>query len=88
MTAAELRTSEPGAASAPSARLAVASLRLSWLHLVSRRTPVAIGLIAALGAVLWSALHWHWSIAGGPAARVVVFLVIETGTAEIGRAHV
>ncbi len=83
MTATELRTPEPASASAPSARLAVTSLRLSWLYLVSRRVPAATGLIAALGVVLWAALHWHWSIVGGAAARQVVFLVIETGTAAV-----
>lgn len=83
MTAAGLRTSEHGAASAPSARLAVASLRLTWLYLASRRVPAGIGLIAALGAVLWSALHWHWSISGGAAAKLVVYLVIETGAAAV-----
>lgn len=83
MTTTELRAPEPGSASAPSARLAVAWLRLPSLYLISRRAPAAVGLLAALGAVLWAALNWHWSIAGGAAAREVVFLVIETGAAAV-----
>ena len=53
------------------------------LYLVSRRVPAALAAAAGLGAVLWAALHWHWSVAGGPAAQQVVPLVIETGTAAV-----
>ena len=60
-----------------------AGLRLARLYAVSRRAPAALGLLAALGAVLWAALHWHWSIAGGAAARQFMPLVIETGTAAV-----
>jgi hypothetical protein len=56
---------------------------MPWLYLVSRRAPAALGLLAALGCLLWTALHWHWSIAGGPAAQQVVPLVIETGAAAV-----
>jgi hypothetical protein len=85
MTAAGLRrpVGSPDAEAVPAAGPVVASLRLSWLYLASRRAPAAVGLLAALGAVLWAALHWHWSIVGGAAARVVVFLVIETGAAAV-----
>ena len=62
---------------------APAWLRRAWLYLVSRRDPAALGLLAALGAVLWAALHWHWNVAGGPAARQLVPLVIETGGAAV-----
>jgi len=27
---------------------------------------MAMALLAGLGALLWAALHWHWTIAGGP----------------------
>lgn len=85
MTTAGLR--RPAGSSAagptPAAGHVIAWLRLPWLYLASRRTPAAVGLLAALGAVLWAALYWHWSIAGGAAARVVVFLVIETGAAAV-----
>ena len=62
---------------------AVAALRLAWLHAVSRRVPAALGLLAALGVLLWIALHYHWNIAGGPAAQQVIPLAIETGAAAV-----
>jgi hypothetical protein len=66
-----------------------AGTRLGWrsgcVRCCPRRThvPAAAGLLAALGALLWAALHWHWNIAGGPAARLVIPLVIETGAAGV-----
>jgi hypothetical protein len=60
-----------------------AGLRLMRLYLLSRRGPAASGLLAALGCLLWAALHWHWNIAGGPAARYVIPLSVETGAAAI-----
>jgi hypothetical protein len=49
----------------------------------SRRVPAALAVLAGLGAVLWGALRWQWSIAGGAAAQQFLPLVIETGTAGI-----
>ena len=84
MTAAGVQRSPPGAVPAPgAARPAVALLRLAWLYAVSRRIPAALGLLAALGGLLWAALHWRWNIAGGPAAQRVLPLVIETGAAAV-----
>jgi hypothetical protein len=84
MTAAGVQSSPPGAVPAPAAgRPAVALLRLARLYAVSRRVPAALGLLAALGALLWAALHWRWNIAGGPAAQQVLPLVIETGAAAV-----
>ncbi|HLQ53641.1 MAG TPA: hypothetical protein VK162_05130 [Streptosporangiaceae bacterium] len=84
MTAAGIHRSPPEATPAQAAaRPAIAGARLAWLYLASRRAPAAVGLLAALGAVLWAALHWHWNIAGGPAAQQVVPLVIETGAAAV-----
>jgi hypothetical protein len=84
MTAAGVQSSPTGAAPARAASWpAVASLRLAWLHAVSRRAPAALGLLAGLGALLWTALHWHWNIAGGPAAQELIPLVIETGAAAV-----
>ena len=84
MTAAGVRRPPPGAAQARLAfQPALASLRLAWLYLVSRRAPAAVGLLAVLGALLWAALHWNWSVAGGPAAQQVFPLVIETGAAAV-----
>jgi len=61
----------------------VAALRLAWLHAVSRRVPAALGLLAALGVLLWVALHYHWNIAGGPAARMFIPLTIEAAAAAV-----
>ena len=71
MTAAGIhstpRRTAPAAGAYPPA---VAALRLAWLYAVSRRVPAALGLLAALGVLLWIALHYHWNIAGGHAAQV------------------
>ena len=84
MTTADLHEPLPGAGPAPSAeRRVVVALRLPWLYLVSRRAPAALGLLAGLAALLWSALHWHWAIAGGPAAREFISLTIETAAAAV-----
>jgi hypothetical protein len=72
-------TAPPGAAYPP----AVAALRLAWLHAVSRRIPVALGLIAALGVLLWCSLHYRWSISGGHAAQMFISLTIEAGAAAV-----
>ena len=85
MTAAGVHRSPPGPAPAPAPaiRLVPAGLRLPLLYLASRRVPAALAVAAGLGATLWAALHWHWSVAGGPAAQQVVPLVIETGAAAV-----
>jgi hypothetical protein len=72
-------------APAAGARLgrAAAGWRLARLYLASRRAPAAAALLAGLGALLWSALHWHWNIAGGPAAQQFIPLTIETGAAAV-----
>ena len=44
---------------------------------------MALALLAGLGALLWSALHWQWNIAGGPAARLFIPLTIEAGAAAV-----
>jgi hypothetical protein len=56
---------------------------LARLYLVSRRVPMALALLAGLGALLWAALHWHWNMAGGPAVRQLIPLTIETGAAAV-----
>jgi hypothetical protein len=62
---------------------ATAGWRLARLYLVSRRVPMALALLAGLGALLWAALRWHWNIAGGAAARQFIPLTIETGAAAV-----
>ena len=83
MTAAGVQSSPPGAVPAPAAWPAVAWLRLARLYAVSRRIPAALGLLAALGCLLWAALYWRWNIAGGPAAQQFFSLAIETGAAAV-----
>jgi hypothetical protein len=84
MTAAGVHRPPPGAAQArPAGRPGLASLRLAWLYLVSRRAPAALGLLAGLGCLLWAALYRHWDIAGGGAAQQLIPLMIETGAAAV-----
>jgi hypothetical protein len=84
VTAAGVQSSPPGAVSAPQAAWSAGgALRLVWLYLRSRRVPAALGLLAALGVVLWAALRWRWNVAGGPAAQALIPLTIETGAAAI-----
>ncbi|HKT04043.1 MAG TPA: hypothetical protein VJT31_31345 [Rugosimonospora sp.] len=70
----------PGAAAY---RPAGAALRLVRLHLVSRRVPAALSLLAAFGALLGTALHDHWTVAGGAAGQLLAPLTIETGAAAV-----
>jgi hypothetical protein len=44
---------------------------------------MALALLTGLGALLWAALHWHWNIAGGPAAQQFIPLTIQTGAAAL-----
>ena len=84
MTATGVHEQSPGATPARAAALpGAAGVRLLWLHLVSRRAPVALGLLAGCGCLLWAALHWHWNIAGGAAAQQLIPLVIEAGAAAV-----
>jgi len=84
MTAAGIDRSPTGAAPAPALVLtAICAERMAWLYLISRRVPAATGLLAAVSAVLWASLHWHWSIAGGPAAQQFIPLTIEAAAASI-----
>ncbi len=64
-------------------RYAPSGLRLVRLYLISRRVPLALGLLIGLGALLWAALHWHWAVVGGAAARQFIPLTIESGTAAV-----
>ena len=74
----------PGAATAPALVLsAISAVRMGWLYLISRRVPAATGLLAAVGAVLWAALQWQWTISGGPAAQQFMPLTIEAAAAAI-----
>jgi len=83
MTTAGVYRPAPGANPAPVTGQSRGWLRLAWLYLVSRRVPVAAALLAGFGALLWAALHWHWGVAGGPAAQIVIPLVTEAGAAAV-----
>jgi hypothetical protein len=83
VTAAGVHTPAPGTVPTHAGRPAPPWPRLPALYLASRRIPAALGLLAALGALLWAALHWHWNIAGGPAAQEFFPLVIQSGAAAV-----
>ena len=87
MTTAGLHPTAPGrvppAGAGTQRDRAAAGWQLARLYLVSRRVPMALGLLAGLGVLLWAALRWHWNIAGGAAARQFIPLTIETGAAAV-----
>ena len=87
MTATGLDRPAPGsvppAAAGTRRGRAAAGWRLARLYLVSRRVPLAVALLAGLGALLWAALRWHWNIAGGAAAQQFIPLTIQTGAAAV-----
>ena len=87
MKAASVDRPAPGSAPPPAAGAGRGRMAAGWrlvrLYLVSRRVPVALALLAGFGALLWAALHWHWNIAGGPAARHFIPLTIQAGAAAV-----
>ncbi len=83
MTATGLQSPPAGAAPARHPARPAGLARLAWLHAVSRRVPVALGLLAAFGVLLWAALYWRWNIAGGQAARMFIPLTVEAGPAAV-----
>jgi hypothetical protein len=59
---------------------------MMWLagrYLVSRRVPMALAVLVAFSAILGAALHWHWYIAGGTAAKLFIPLTLEAGAAAV-----
>ena len=74
--ASRLRRLGPGETGRPLARL----------YLTSRRVPMAMTLLAMLGALLWAVLHWHWhwNIAGLVIAAGVALITV-LGPRESGR---
>jgi hypothetical protein len=80
VTAAELL--KPPAVPAGTTRQIPAGIRLTWLHLRSRRVPAGILALAACGVVLHAALHLHWGFNSGPYAQQVP-MIIESGAAAV-----
>jgi hypothetical protein len=80
VTAANLLKSP--AAPARTTRRNPASIRLTWLHLRTRRVPAAALALAVCGALLHAALHWHWAFNSGPYAQQVP-MIIEAGAAAV-----
>ena len=72
----------PPTAPARTARELPASVRLPWLHLRTRRAPACVVALAACGAVLHAALHWHWTFNSGQYAQQVP-MIIEAGAAAV-----
>lgn len=86
MTTADLQRPAPGTPPATTGtrrETPIIGWRLALLYLVSRRVPIALALLAAIGGLMWAALHWRWGIAGGAAARKFIPLTIQTGAAAV-----
>ncbi len=80
MTAAEVL--KPPAVPAGAVRRIPAGIRLTWLHLQTRRVPSGIIALAVCGALLHAALHWHWTFSSLTRAQQIP-MVIEAGAAAV-----
>jgi hypothetical protein len=79
MTATATHPTATGRAYGP----AIALLRLGRLHATSRRIPMAVGLHGAFGALFAIGLHFHWTVAGGPAAQLLLQLTVVSGVGSV-----
>jgi hypothetical protein len=77
VTAREGRNAPTGPAPIGQTRFGRSGLRLVRLHLVSRRTPAALGAIAAFAVALRIALSWPWNSYGA----LQLPLIFEAGCA-------
>jgi hypothetical protein len=62
---------------------AVGLLRLGRRYATSRRVPMAVGLHVAFGALLATGLYFHWTVAGGPAAQLLLQLTVIAGVGAV-----
>lgn len=60
----------------------IAGIRLTWLHLRSRRVPAGILALAVCGTLLHVALYWHWTFNSGPYAQQFP-MITEAGAAAV-----
>jgi hypothetical protein len=73
---------KPPAAPAGTVRQLPAGVRLTWLHLRTRRVPAGVAALAVCSVLLHAALHWHWTFNSGPYAQQVP-MIIEAGAAAV-----
>jgi hypothetical protein len=73
---------KPPAGPVGATRLVPVGLRLTWLHLRTRRVPAGLIALAACGGLLHAALQYHWVFNSGPYAQQVP-MIIEAGAAAV-----
>ena len=71
----------PAAARAGTSRTWPPATRLVWLHVRSRRVPVALAALLACGATLCAGLNFHWFAASDAVFEVPMLL--EAGAAAV-----
>jgi hypothetical protein len=83
VTAADVLTpaSFPGAPAGRAGQLP-AGIRLTWLHLRTRRVPVWIVALAGFGLLLRAALHWNWASNSGSDPQQFP-MIVEAGAAAV-----
>jgi hypothetical protein len=69
----------PGAPAGRAGRLP-AGIRLTWLHLRTRRVPAGIVVLTGFGLLLRAALHWHWASNSDPQELP---MTVEAGAAAV-----
>lgn len=73
---------KPPVPAAAARRRAAPGVRLTWLHLRSRRVPAAVLALAVCGGVLRAALEWGWLFRTGHFAQEFP-MIIEGGASAV-----
>lgn len=73
--------SRPARARALAGSRGAAGVRLTWLHMRSRRVPGGVVALVVSGAALHAALQGHWTFSAGPYSQQIP-LIIEAGAAS------